>query len=129
MAGVTLALGADLQVLVSDEADASDLYRLGGASSLRGYDEDRFAGTAVARALVEARRRLEGPSYAFVFADLGYVDSPTILGTDGETAVHPGFGAGVQLETGAGLLNISYAVNPEEGLLNGRIHFGLAFGL
>ena len=128
-AGLTLALGADLRVLVSEEVDASDLYRLGGASTLRGYDEDRFAGTAVGRALIEVRRRLEGPSYAYLFADLGYVDSAEISGTDVQAAVHPGFGAGVQLETGAGLLNVSYAVNREEGLLNGRIHFGIAFGL
>ncbi len=129
MAGLTLALGADIRVLVSDEVDASDLYRLGGASSLRGYDEDRFAGTTVGRALIEVRRRLEGPSYAYLFTDIGYVDSAEIGGTDARAAVHPGFGAGVQLETGAGLLNVSYAVNREDGLLNGRIHFGIAFGL
>jgi outer membrane protein insertion porin family len=142
--GLTLALGADLWVLVSDEVDASDLYRLGGASTLRGYDEDRFAGSTVGRALIELRRRLEGPSYAYLFADFGYVDSGTVNsgavfsgavfsgeegGTDVAAAVHPGFGAGIQIETGAGLLNISYAVNREEGPLNGRIHFGIAFGL
>lgn len=127
--GLTLALGADLRVLVSDDADASDLYRLGGASTLRGYDEDRFAGTTVGRALAEVRRRLEGPSYAYVFADFGYVDSGEIGGTDVRAAVHPGFGAGVQLETGAGLLNVSYAVNREDGPLNGRVHFRIAFGL
>ncbi|NNE70645.1 MAG: BamA/TamA family outer membrane protein, partial [Rhodothermales bacterium] len=124
---LTLVLGGDARVLVTDDPDPSDLYRLGGASSLRGYDEERFAGIAVGRALVEVRSRLQGPSFAYLFADVGYVDPGR--GPDEKPGVHPGFGVGVRLMTAAGLLNVSYAVNREDGLTNGRVHFGIAFGL
>lgn len=124
---LTLVLGGDARVLVSDTPDPSDLFRLGGASTLRGYDEERFAGIAVGRALAELRSRLEGPSFAYAFLDVGYVDPGKDSGQ--KPQLYPGFGVGVQLTTAAGLLNVSYAVNREDGLLNGRIHFGIAFGL
>lgn len=124
---LTLVLGGDARVLVSDAPDPSDLFRLGGTSTLRGYDEERFAGIAVGRVLAELRSRLEGPAFAYTFVDLGYVDPGKDSGE--KPQLYPGFGVGVQLATAAGLLNVSYAVNREDGLLNGRIHFGIAFGL
>lgn len=120
---IVLAGGADVRVVSSQEVEPSDLFRLGGATSLRGYDENRFRGEAVGRSLLEIRRRLEGAAYTYAFIDHGFVT------LEGNTTRHTGFGLGAQLQTGAGLLNVSYAVNRDHGLLNGRVHLGLAFGL
>ena len=126
---VVLVSGLDVAAVMSDVVDPSDLFRLGGASSLRGYDEDRFQGEAVARGLTELRRLLQGPSFTFVFFDLGFVDAPEPRTGDSNASWYPGFGLGARVETGAGLLNVSYAVNTEEGPRNGRVHIGIAFGL
>ncbi|MFT5142823.1 MAG: outer membrane protein assembly factor BamA [Rhodothermales bacterium] len=127
---LSVASGLDFRALVSDVVDVSDLFRLGGATSLRGYDEDRFRGQVVGRALLEVRRLLDATSYTYAFFDLGLVSNPRLLipQTD-KTAWYPGYGLGIQLQTAAGIINVSYAMNTEEGPRNGRIHLGLAFGL
>ncbi len=124
-----LALGGDTGVLLSDTFDESDLFRIGGASSLRGYDEDRFRGRFVARAFVEYRYRIERLSYAYLFFDLGYVDTPDVAGLTAERRFYPGYGIGIQFRAPIGLINTSYAVNSEDGATNGRVHVGLSFGL
>ena len=124
-----LALGVDARVLLSPEYDRSDLFRFGGATTLRGYDEDRFLGRIVGRALVEYRVLIDAASYAYAFFDAGYADRPET--PDGEAAkgVHPGYGVGVRFRTGAGLVNMSAALNPESGPGDIRIHAGVSFGL
>lgn len=124
-------LGAEGSALVSDEYDLSDLFRLGGATSLRGYDEDRFRGRAVGRALAEYRYQLRRRSYAYLFFDLGYVETPALVeGEESVRGVHPGYGLGFQLGTRLGLINMSYALNPRDaGPADGRVHLGLSVGL
>jgi outer membrane protein insertion porin family len=121
-----LVLGMDLRTLVSDVVDASDLYRLGGAKTLRGYDEDRFRGETAGRSVLEIRRRIQEGSVGFGFVDIGVVGDSR---AQARWSVYPGFGFGLLLESAAGLINVSYAMNLEDGLTAGRVHFGLAFGL
>lgn len=123
--------GADAALLVSDAYDRSDLFRFGGATTLRGYDEERFLGRAVGRALAEYRVPIDRESYAFLFLDVGYVDTPSV-GQEGIRAargVHPGYGMGLQFGTNLGLVNVSAAFNPSDGPTAARIHAGLSFGL
>jgi len=40
--GQTAVGGVDVLVLLSDIVDESDLFRFGGANSLRGYDEAEY---------------------------------------------------------------------------------------
>jgi outer membrane protein assembly factor BamA len=123
-----LALGGEAALLLSNEYDESDLYRFGGATSLRGYDEDFFRGNFVGRGFAEYRYLLDRTSYTYLFFDLGYVDVADVLNFD-TRGFFPGFGIGIQFQTNVGLINASYAVSPEDGLANGRIHVGLSFGL
>ena len=125
----SLALGLDGYVLGRGAADEGDLFRFGGASTLRGYDEDRFRARTAARAFAEARLHLDRESLAFLFADAGYVDQPEVPGRVALRGLYPGSGIGVQLATPAGLLTTTYAASPETGLGNGRIHVGVRFGL
>ena len=69
-----LVLGVDALDLISDAYDRSDLFRFGGASTLRGYDEERFFAATAGRALAEYRYQLDVRSYAYVFLDVGYVN-------------------------------------------------------
>lgn len=125
-----LAIGAEVAVLRSDTYDRSDLFRLGGATTLRGYDEDRFVGNAVGRLLLEYRYQIDRASFAYVFGDLGLVRTPAFEDRPPATGLHPGYGVGVQVRTELGLLRATYALNPEDRRpTDGRIHLGLAFGL
>jgi outer membrane protein assembly factor BamA len=120
--------GADGRMLLSNAYDPSDMIHLGGARTLRGYDEDRFRGRAAGRGLVEYRIRTDPESYIFAFADLGLVES-IVEGSEFTRGLYPGYGVGAQLRTDVGLLLLSYGMNPEDGLSAGRLHFGLSFGL
>jgi len=125
-----LAVGGDGSVLLSQDYDRSDLFRLGGATSLRGYDEDRFLGNVVTRGLVEYRLQLDRASYAHAFFDLGYVSRPTLEATTATRGWHPGYGLGLRLQTALGRISATYALNPEvQSPANGRVHLGLSMGL
>jgi len=124
-----LVVGGEARYLVSDILDESDLFRFGGATTLRGYDEDRFRGRFVARFLSEYRYLIDRTSFAFLFFDLGYVDTPQISGFEASQHFYPGYGFGMQFGTNLGLVNVSYAINTEDGPTNGRVHVGLSFGL
>jgi len=124
-----VVLGGEAAVLLSNEYDESDLFRFGGATSLRGYDEERFRGRFVARAFAEYRYQIDRTSYAFLFFDLGFVETPSEVDREVLRGVYPGYGLGIQFSTTLGLINASYAVNNEDGPANGRIHVGLSFGL
>lgn len=133
--------GGDIAVLLSDVYDTAELFRYGGARSLRGYDEERFFGNVVARAVFEYRYQLDRTSFAFVFTDVGYVATPEIVGRpamtnpddptriEAQRGIEPGFGFGIQQRTPLGLLTFSYALNPEDGATQGKVHAGLVVGL
>lgn len=126
---LVLVGGGELALLRADRYDVADLYRLGGARSLRGYNEEQFVGHRTVRLLAEIRYLLTPPTFIFGFLDLGYVATPPLPGTPSRADWHPGYGLGLQLQTGAGLLNLSYALNPDEPLLDGRLHLQLVFAL
>lgn len=122
--------GGNGSVLRSPAYDRSDLFRFGGAQSLRGYDEDRFLGNVTVRGLVEYRFQLDRRSYAYAFGDLGYVARPALGRASATRRWRPGYGIGLQLQTAIGLITTTYALNPEVGTpVDGRIHFGLSVGL
>jgi outer membrane protein assembly factor BamA len=133
-----VVLGGEASVLLGGRAagddaaaayDEGDLFRLGGAVSLRGYDESRFVGSVVARALVEYRYGLDPLSFAFAFFDLGYVDRPVLPEQPRARDVLPGYGAGVQYATPLGLVTVTYALNPDLSVGRGKVHVGLSVGL
>jgi outer membrane protein assembly factor BamA len=124
------AAGGEAEALLSSEYDEADLVRLGGAKSLRGYNEEQFAGRFVARGFVEYRMLLDRLSYVFAFADLGYVESVALAAPgDSRTNAYPGFGVGIQFDTSIGLMNATYGMNADDGPLNGKVHVGLSFAL
>ena len=133
----TAVLGLDARVLQSGAQaagpagalDEGDLFRLGGARTLRGYDEEAFRGRAVGRLLAEYRLLFDADSYLVAFFDLGYVDRPALGAAPPSARVLPGYGAGVRVRTGLGLLSVSYALNPDLTLGRGKVHAGVAVGL
>lgn len=135
--GIVGVLGGDLRALltargetsVATRYDEGELFRFGGAASLRGYDEDTFLGNVVGRALAEVRAGLGGETFAFAFSDFGLVRRPEVADLGAEARVLPGYGLGVQLQAGQGLVAVTYALNPDLPLSRGKVHLRLQLGL
>jgi outer membrane protein assembly factor BamA len=124
-----LVLGGDAAILLGDVYDDSDLFRFGGATSLRGYEEEQFRGNIVGRAVVEYRYQIDRTSYAFLFSDFGYIERPATAGIEADRSFRPGYGLGIQYRTPLGLVAVSYALNPDDGPTRGKVHVGLSVGL
>lgn len=102
-----------------------DQFRLGGTKSLRGYREDQFRGSVIAWSNLEYRYLLGRHSRASVFCDFGYYESETAPGSN--VGLKIGYGFGVRLETGLGIMSLDYglAYGEKQGLMSGLLHVGL----
>ncbi len=122
-----LAAGLHGRELRGGELDVSDLYRLGGATTLRGYREEQFSGTRLGWSSLELRYSLGRRTFAFAFFDFGYIEqSPDpARNRPAFSALRSGYGIGGRLETGLGIVGVSYALGEGDGIGEGKIHFGL----
>jgi outer membrane protein assembly factor BamA len=105
-----------------------DRYPLGGATRLRGYDEDQFRVDRYALARAEWRRFLDDAStFAFLFWDHAMAQTRVEDGAGGrlEMLDRDGYGAGVQLATGVGRVGLTYGVAAGRPPFEGRIHLRL----
>lgn len=103
----------------------NDQLQVGGARSIRGFNENRFFTDFYTFFTAEYRFQLERNSYLF-----GFVDYAWLRNRVDEEVLHPfGFGVGMNYGTQAGILSISYAIGQVEGTAlqpsRGRIHIGL----
>ena len=91
----------------------NEQFRIGGARLLRGFDEESVFATRYGIGTIEARLLTGQNSYLYAFGDFGYVEDRTALR---DVVDRPsGFGAGVTVETPAGLLGLSLAVGRRFG--------------
>ena len=125
----TVLVGLDGQFAFANRLDESELVRLGGARSLRGYNENQFRGRSAARGLTELRLYSDARTYGFVFYDLGFLETRPPSLTKSTTTLYPGFGLGFAFDSAIGPISVSYALNTQEAISDGRIHLGLSFGL
>ncbi len=114
-------------LLIAKGLFENELYRIGGFSSLRGFDEQSLFASNFAYANLEYRFLLENRSFLFVFGNGGILNYNA---ADVDYTYAPyGFGSGISLETKAGTFSLSYAVGKQKdnplNLQAGKIHFGL----
>jgi outer membrane protein assembly factor BamA len=107
--------------------EESDLYRLGGTNSLRGYREDQFLGNRIYWSNLEYRFFLSRRTFAFLFFDTGYflrsADEERNIIEQEEFKI--GYGLGINLETAIGVLGVSFALAKGDSFSEGLIHFGI----
>jgi outer membrane protein insertion porin family len=101
----------------------TDEFRLGGATSLRGYREEQFRGSRVGWSNIEYRYLLGPRSRAVVFTDLGYFFKQT-AGSRVEE-FKSAFGLGARMETPLGIVGVDYGLGEGDGLLAGKVHVSL----
>ena len=107
--------------------EVSDLYRLGGANTLRGYREDQFLGNRIFWTNLEYRFLLTRRTFGFLFLDTGYYlrNADAALNIEKNEGFNIGYGLGVNLETSLGVLRVSFALAKGDSFSDAKIHFGI----
>ncbi|MBE0555996.1 MAG: BamA/TamA family outer membrane protein, partial [Proteobacteria bacterium] len=107
--------------------EVSDLYRLGGARSLRGYAEDQFLGSRVVWTNLEYRLLAGNRSYVYAFFDWAYV--ATVSGEESSlprSEFRPyGYGAGLLVDTALGIVDVSIAAGKGDTFSTAKFHLRL----
>ncbi|MFN3873817.1 MAG: outer membrane protein assembly factor [Ignavibacterium sp.] len=122
-----LAMSINGRELRGPSFENSDLFRLGGTSTLRGYREEQFLGSRILWTNFEYRFLLTRRTFAFAFFDTGYYlrnAEPDRNILKSEDFLY-GYGLGLNLETGLGVLAVSFALGEGDSFTDGKIHFGL----
>jgi outer membrane protein insertion porin family len=122
-----LAWAVHARELKSPSMTQPDLYRLGGARTLRGYRENQFFGSRLVWGTLEYRLATARRSFAYAFTDAGYYLNPgdPEHSVSASQASKLGYGIGFQLETGLGILRVSFALGQGDSFTTGKIHFGI----
>lgn len=105
--------------------EVSDLFRFGGANTLRGYRENQFLGSRIVWSNLEYRFLAGKKSFFSGFFDAGYYsrkDSDLNIITEN---VKYGYGVGMRVETALGIIGVSLALGKGDTFNQAKIHFGL----
>jgi outer membrane protein insertion porin family len=107
--------------------DISDLFRLGGATTLRGYREGQFLGTRLIWSNMEYRFLVAPRSFFYGFLDLGYIVQSDIAasGVSASEQSKIGYGIGVRMDSGLGLIGVSFALGEGDTFSTSKIHIRL----
>ena len=97
---------------------------MGGADTLRGYEERQFRGTRRLTGSLEYCVRTGRLSHVFAFVDTGRVSDAA-----GSVAPKVGYGLGANLESRGGLVRFVYGIDPSSSPLDGKVHLSLGTAL
>lgn len=103
----------------------NEVFRFGGLTSQRGFNEELLFATTLTTFTVEYRFLVDRTSHAFAFFDQSFYENNSREYVSDEPY---GFGVGFSFGTNLGIFSISYALgkqfnNPIE-LRDGKVHFG-----
>ncbi len=111
--------------LGSSELFFNDLFRLGGLTTIRGFNQNFFYASQYALANIELRTVFSDNTYFLIFYDQAYVGSRL---QEIKQDYPLGVGAGFSLATQAGIFNLVFALGKSRdqdfGFNYSKIHFG-----
>jgi outer membrane protein insertion porin family len=130
---LSIALHGRLVTSSEQVVPLPDQFRLGGATTLRGYREEQFRGSRVAWSNIEYRYLLSRRSRAFLFFDFGYYYRIERSPSENETEPQflkieefkPAWGLGVRVDTPLGIVGVDYGLGEGDALTNGKVHVSL----
>jgi outer membrane protein assembly factor BamA len=123
----TINIGLKAAGLQAENVFLNEAFRIGGNSTLRGFDEESIYATAYGIGNLEYRFLFEQNSYLFLFGNASWYE----LNTANEYVndMPYGFGTGVSFQTKAGIFSISYALGKQFDnpilLRAAKVHFGI----
>ena len=104
----------------------NELDRIGGLKTIRGFDDLSLPASSYSIASTEILYRIEENSAVFALCDFAYFEKRNTINKEYNYAVS--FGAGIELNTGAGIFSLVWAVgklNSNSFMFNAsKIHFG-----
>lgn len=129
----TLVFGNKSALIESKNLFANEIFRIGGLSTLRGFDEESILASAYTISKLEYRFLLDLNSYLFLFANHAYYQNKTSRDLNNATkwvSDNPyGFGVGITFETKPGIFSLSYALGKQFSnpisIRAAKIHFGI----
>jgi len=116
-----IAIGLHAALASGNNIPPTELFYLGGANTLRGYNEGWFRGVRRLHSNLEYRLLIGRTSQVFLFLDAGaisQIDTPNNF-----APIRLGYGFGIRLESKGGLVNMDYGLAKGESALEGKIHF------
>ncbi|WP_375438120.1 BamA/TamA family outer membrane protein [uncultured Hymenobacter sp.] len=115
------------EALFNQRLFLNDLFRVGGLSTLRGFNELNFYASQYVVGTAEYRQFTSADAYLFAFIDQGYLRRD--IQTETSTNAPTGLGVGLSFRTGAGQFQFVYALGRDSqqklALNSGKIHFGI----
>lgn len=122
----TIKTAVDAKYFYSPLIFENEMYRLGGVSSLRGFDDQSIFTPYYLMANLEYRFLLSKNSYFSAFFNSAMVKNNTPTAKQFDFPY--GFGAGAAIETKAGIFGITYAMGTQQNnkftFRSAKIHFG-----
>lgn len=120
-------LGLKAGWMMSPQLFQNELYRIGGYKIMRGFDEESIYADRYSVLTGEYRLLTGINSFLFGFIDFGLTRTTIFSQTRNNTFASTGLG--LELETGFGLLNLSYAIGKRNDVSfdirnASKIHFG-----
>ena len=105
---------------IQGDAPYSQLFTLGGADSLRGYEDDQFRGKYMYNATLEFRFPVVKKVSGVLFTDIGDAwDAPNVSWYNSKKTFNYGVGAGVRITTPIGPVKLDYGVGKHKN----KFHF------
>ncbi len=108
------------------QLDASDLFRIGGIFTIRGYRDEELIASRYAYANLELRFMMSQLSFFNFFVDGGYLKKDSTASSSAELPQYPlSYGMGAQLESPLGILAVSIGLARGEPISQAIFAFGL----
>lgn len=121
----TIVLMAKAAAIFNDHIFQNEMFRLGGLSTIRGFNEESIYASHYGIGTFEYRYLYEKNANIRVFTDMGMVKNQ---GISNDYNFIFGFGIGASLETKAGIFNIDYAMGKQNNQLlqisDAKVHIG-----
>lgn len=124
----TFKVSVDAATFISKNSiTKNEQFRIGGASLLRGFEEQSVFASSYGIMTGEYRYLIGQRSYFNVFGDIAWLENKTM--SEQFTDQPIGVGAGMTFETKAGIFAITYALGKRRGeafdFQRAKLHFGL----
>lgn len=127
---LAIAAKASRTAVFGSALDMSEVTRLGGIRSIRGYRDNELLATRYAYGNVEFRFLTGRLSYLYLFSDAGWLErGPLVTDTTTSISYPLSYGFGAQQDTPIGILSVSLALPKGESFDRTKVHFGILTNL
>ncbi|MBK0382754.1 hypothetical protein I5M32_07260 [Pedobacter sp. SD-b] len=122
-----LFLHNNAAILTGQNLFENEAFRIGGAKTLRGFDEQSLNVNSFSIQTLEFRYLIEQNSFINIFYDQAYINQQFV--NKSSTDYPLGVGLGITFQTKVGIASLSYALGKQKNnpldLQKGKIHFGI----